>query len=223
MGVASLRAAAVVLGFLSVLSFLVGAIVAAIAYRGKTGERFAFRNHYVSELGEIGVSRLAAVFNASLVVGGLAPLPAFVLFAFGSDGSWVAIPGVSTGVAAGALLAMVGFFPVNAYAVHIVSARLFFTLFFPTQAFVTAAIVGHGGAGSPAGALVIAASACCVAAYLSCLFGVPLLTGTTVGYFHTRISGTRPRIVPLAIGEWAVFFSATFWIAAFSTSLVLLA
>jgi hypothetical membrane protein len=215
-GVPAMRVVAAGLCSLSALSFLVGAAAAALAYRGRDGERFAFRNHYVSELGEQGVSRLAAVFNASLVVGGLAALPGLVLFGVDAARAWSAIPGVVSGVGAGLTLAVVGFFPVNRYSVHIVAARTFFMLFFFMQSFVTVTVLFGNRAGSPAAALLLAGSVCCALSYIGCLFGVPALTGTRVGYFHTRVSAVRPRIVPLAIAEWSVYFSATFWTAAFA-------
>ena len=44
-------------------------LVAGLAYRGKLGERYSIGRHFVSELGEVGVSRLAWLFNGGLVVG----------------------------------------------------------------------------------------------------------------------------------------------------------
>ena len=38
---------------------------------GTQHEPFSPLNHWISELGEVGVSRLAAVFNVGLVVGGI--------------------------------------------------------------------------------------------------------------------------------------------------------
>ena len=42
----------------------------ALAYRGRDGERYSPLNHWISELGEPGVSRRAAIFNAGAVAGG---------------------------------------------------------------------------------------------------------------------------------------------------------
>jgi hypothetical protein len=57
------------LGWAGSLIILICSLIAALAYRGKAGERYSIARHFVSELGERGVSRLAWVFNAGLIVG----------------------------------------------------------------------------------------------------------------------------------------------------------
>ena len=54
---------------------VLGALLSAVAYRGAVGEPYSPFNHFISELGQVGVSRLAAVFNAGLIVGGLLLIP----------------------------------------------------------------------------------------------------------------------------------------------------
>jgi hypothetical membrane protein len=103
------------------------AIVTAVAYRGTAGELFSPFNHYVSELGELGVSSLAVVFNSGLVVGGLA----FALFMTGlgrvrgglGGSAYGAIGGV-----AGIAGASVGLFPLNSLGTHTIAAFFFFNL-----------------------------------------------------------------------------------------------
>ena len=63
-------------GLVGVTAISLGSIATAIAYSGKQGEAFNPLNHWVSELGELGVSELASVFNLSLIVGGVC----FVIF-----------------------------------------------------------------------------------------------------------------------------------------------
>ena len=53
---------------------LLGSVIAASVYSGKQGQRYSTFNHFISELGEVGVSRLAPVFNLSLILSGLALL-----------------------------------------------------------------------------------------------------------------------------------------------------
>ncbi len=62
-------------GFAATGVLVVGALIPALSYRGKAGEPYSFLNHFISELGERGVSALAPVFNASLVLGGGGPHP----------------------------------------------------------------------------------------------------------------------------------------------------
>ena len=61
------------LGWAGSLTILVCSLIAASVYRGKEGERYSITRHFVSELGEAGVSRLAQVFNAGLIAGMLHP------------------------------------------------------------------------------------------------------------------------------------------------------
>ena len=44
-----------------------GIAITALTYRGTQGERYSLLNHSISELGEVGVSRLAWVFNTCML------------------------------------------------------------------------------------------------------------------------------------------------------------
>ena len=48
-----------------------GSLITALFYHGEQGEKYSLFNHYISELGQYGVSQLALLFNISLIVGGL--------------------------------------------------------------------------------------------------------------------------------------------------------
>lgn len=114
-------------GFVGSAFFVVAAIVSAGFYMGSQNEPFSPLNHWVSELGELGVSRLALVFNVGLFVGGLA----LALF-FAALGlirrSRLASVYVLVGVVAGISGALVGVFPMNNRGIHIVMALGFFVL-----------------------------------------------------------------------------------------------
>ena len=58
-------------GFLGKAILMLGSLITTVPYRGKEGEPYSILNHFISAIGEVGVSRLAPVFNASLIVGGL--------------------------------------------------------------------------------------------------------------------------------------------------------
>ena len=57
------------LGITGSLVVLVCLVTAMVVYRGKNGERYSIWRHFVSELGEVGVSKFAWVFNAGLIIG----------------------------------------------------------------------------------------------------------------------------------------------------------
>ncbi len=59
-----LATAAVGIGGVSII--LLGALISALAYEGRNGQAYRFLNHFVSELGEVGVARLAWAFNGGL-------------------------------------------------------------------------------------------------------------------------------------------------------------
>ena len=52
-------------GFLGPAIMILGSLITAILYHGKKGGSYSILNHYISKLGEVGVSRLAPVFNFS--------------------------------------------------------------------------------------------------------------------------------------------------------------
>jgi hypothetical membrane protein len=116
-----------VIGFVGSGLFMVASLVAAVAYSGTIGEAFSPLNHWVSELGEMGVSSLALVFNSGLFIGGLA----LALF-FAALGllrrTRLAWTYLLVGVIAGVSGAFVGVFPMNNRGIHIVFALGFFVL-----------------------------------------------------------------------------------------------
>jgi hypothetical membrane protein len=116
---------AAVLGWIGVASFGLCSIVAALAYRGATGESYSPLNHYVSELGARSTGGLNVLFNAGLVVGALCLL-AFLVevgrLIGGVRGSAIAVLGVVAGIAG----ACVGIFPMDVRAVHVLVASTYF-------------------------------------------------------------------------------------------------
>ncbi|MGA2976238.1 MAG: DUF998 domain-containing protein [Spirochaetia bacterium] len=108
-------------------SLLVGASIAAAAltYTGEHGEPYSLLNHFISELGQVGVSRNAWLFNAGLIAAGIL----FILFCIGLRlslrGIW-SILGAAAGVCAGAFCSGVGVFPMNDLRMHLFVAMWFF-------------------------------------------------------------------------------------------------
>jgi len=103
------------------------ALVAAIVYRGSKGQAYSPLNHWVSELGQTGVSQLAQVFNFGLVVGGIL----FAIFMIGLAASRSGVLRLlygALGVVAGIAGAFVGIFPMNNLEGHGLAALTFFML-----------------------------------------------------------------------------------------------
>ena len=104
---------------------ILGAAIAGAAYRGSQGERFSPLNHYVSELGEVGVSRLAWVFNLSLIFAGLCLILACTSLGFMLPGALAKI-GMAVGIICSISLSLVGVFPMNKENYHGAAAMTFF-------------------------------------------------------------------------------------------------
>ena len=58
-----------VFGILGTGIIILGIIVSALRYKGSQGEHFSILNHFISELGEVGVSPAGLFFNLGLILG----------------------------------------------------------------------------------------------------------------------------------------------------------
>lgn len=114
-------------GLLGSVATLGAVVITAVAYTGSRGQSYSPLNHLVSELGERGVSELAAVFNAGVVVGGAAFVVFMAGFALVRGGALGRAAGL-LGMAAGLCGILVGLFPMDTLAVHRVVAGWFFLL-----------------------------------------------------------------------------------------------
>jgi hypothetical protein len=115
------------LALASVAIILVGAIAAAIPYRGYAGEGYSPLNHFISELGEIAASRLAWSYNLGIVVGGLG-LGVFLLLVSRAMSGRLRIAFVAFSLAAAISGPLCGIFPMDYHSTHrLVSAAFFLT------------------------------------------------------------------------------------------------
>lgn len=108
-----------------VLVIAAGMVISALAYRGALGEAYRVANHFVSELGELGVSEAAWAFNGGLVIGGAAVVVFVVSMASRLRGWFRWVVG-ATGVVTGVFGALVGVFPMNNLAAHMMVANGYF-------------------------------------------------------------------------------------------------
>ncbi|TXT53872.1 MAG: conserved membrane protein of unknown function [Promethearchaeota archaeon] len=112
-------------GLISIIILAIGCIIPSIAYTGTKGESYSFLNHAISELGELGVSELAILFNICLIIGGSFAFIAFLGLAFYIDNKVALVAGIIGAVSSvGGVL--VGFFPMNYLIPHYFAAMTFF-------------------------------------------------------------------------------------------------
>jgi hypothetical membrane protein len=104
---------------------ILGALISATAYQGKSGTAYSPLNHFISELGEVGVSRLAWVFNLGLIISGLCLIPACISLGLIIPGALSTL-GMIAGVVTAVGLALVGVFPMNNLKPHGKAALTFF-------------------------------------------------------------------------------------------------
>ncbi len=204
-------------GIAGSLVALLGALAAGLAYRGRSGERYSLLNHFISELGEIGVSRLAWVFNLGLIAAGLLILPFCLGLGLRIGGTWAWL-GLVTGIAAALSLAGVGIYPMSNLAPHIRAAQSFFRLGLVMILFFSLAILFQPAGGARVPVRTAWAGLPAVLAYANFLLYSGLAFRSTGESISTKLE-TRPRVWLLAIFEWLIFLTTIPWFLAISLGL----
>jgi hypothetical membrane protein len=187
---------------------LAGVLVPMAVYVGRAGERYSPLNHFISELGEVGVSRLAPVFNAALVAAGVL----YVLFVLGlgaAVGGWWAAAGTLAGLVSAMSAACVGVFPMNDLAPHIAAAVTFFR-----SGLVTVLLFGIAIQRQRAGRRAVdrrsnIAGIAAATAYATFLLWMAARPGSTSDFQPALVA--RPDIWPSAILEWSVLVTVIVW------------
>lgn len=196
-------------GLIASLAALLGVVTAALVYRGKLGQRYSLFNHFISELGEIGVSRLAWAFNLSLTVCGLLLVPCSIGLGLLLPGLWAKL-GLIAGCVAGIALALVGVYPMNHLTPHTRAAMTFFRFGLGMVALFTIAIFFQ-----PEEPPVLPR--------LLGLVGAPAICAYAFFLIYSRITfrrsdnplaplqGQRPPFWMLTFAEWAIFLTTIPW------------
>jgi len=197
------------LGMCGVLSASLGSLIAAIPYRGKAAERYSPLNHFISELGEIGVSQLAWVFNLGLVVCGLFLLPACLILGYLLQGVLAKL-GMLAGILTAIGISAVGIYPMNNLTPHTRAAFIFFRGGLAMILLFSLAI-----AFQPPSSLILPR--------LYALAGLPAVLAFSFFLVYSRgihdtpqdplapLQGPRPRIGGMAMAEWSIFLPTVFW------------
>lgn len=196
-------------GLVGVGLISLGMLAAGLAYRGKLGEPYSPLNHFVSELGEVGVSELAWAFNIGLFLGGLC-LVFFLLNLGKLIGGWLgALFGVA-GLACGVSGALVGVFPMNNLPPHIFWAMNFFNLGLGLMVLFSLIVI-FGRHSLPR--WLAAPGLLGVLAFAAFLY-MPMPATDEVDSLaaaHSMMTTTRPAIWQMAVFEWAAVGSVLIW------------
>lgn len=189
---------------------VVGSLIAGFAYRGKEGETYSPLSHFISELGEVGVSSMAVAFNIGLMVSGVSLI-------FGSISLGLVLPGtlakigMITGIICSIGLFFVGVFPMNQMKPHIIAAMTYFRGGLLMMVFFTLAI----GLQPEGGAVLPEAYSLAGLPAIFSFAGFLVMTRKAMKKSNENPLSTenvkRPRVWPMAILEWAIFITIVFW------------
>jgi hypothetical membrane protein len=195
-------------GLLGVAVMALGSVVTALAYSGKYGQPYSPLNHWVSELGETGVSELARVFNVSLMVGGLLFALFMALLAMSRSGPLRYAYG-ALGVIAGVAGFFVGVFPMNQLAQHSTAALTFFNLGWISVGLASLDFVLRPDPRFPRWLAIIGALT--VVAFVGFLVAVQV--DPLVGEDMLGAPENRPDFWIVATLEWAIIAGMLGWVA----------
>lgn len=196
-------------GIAAFIALAVACAGGALVYQGAQNEAYTPINHWISELGQLGVSEGAELFNAALMFGG----GAFALFVMGmamtspSRLRWVFGP---AGVIAGIGGIFVGVYPMNAGDAHALSAATFFLLAWVFVAVASLAFVRACEPRHPAWLALLGA----VTALVTLAFLISLRVDPEA---RARMQSTgpivdRPPVWIPTILEWATLLLVMTWV-----------
>jgi hypothetical protein len=197
-------------GLFGSIFILASFFIVGLFYTGRMGEGFSLANHFVSELGEVGVSELASLFNIALIVGGIAILFGFIALALHLQGWFrylVLVLGFITGVSG----TLVGVFPMNQLETHISVALTFFnTGWMVTGAFSLYVLFAKQDKFPKW--LAIPGIVAALAFIAFSLYRDDYIGGTAG--LEELLGASRPAFWGLAALEWVVVLAVNIWILA---------
>lgn len=206
-----------ILGVTGALAAVLGSLLAALAYRGKRGEPYSLLNHFISELGEVGVSRRAWAFNAGLILCGATLLPCSIGLGLLIPGVWAKL-GMVAGAVAALGVAFVGVYPMNNLTPHTRAAMTYFRAGLVMVLLFTIAIFTQ-----PAQNAVLPLSVG--------LVGIPAILAYSFFLIYMRLAmrsqenalspleGERPRLWWMPFSEWFIFLTTVPWFCAVALAL----
>ncbi len=200
-------------GILGGLLPLLASLCAALVYRGRQGERYSLRNHFISELGELGVSKLAWLFNIGLMGCGLALLPCCIGLGLLIPGVWSKL-GMIAGIIAAVGVFFVGVFPMNYLKPHTLAAMTYFRLGLAMSIFFTLALFTQTEEPPALPRLLGLLGIPAVIAYSSFLVYSHVKARETEQTLDPTAQIERPRVWMMTVLEWSIFLTTVPWFLA---------
>ena len=187
---------------------LVGSLITAIGYRGRDGETYSVLNHYISELGELGVSKSAWIFNLSMILAGLCLIVACISLGLILPGILSKI-GLVFGCIYSVFLCLVGFIPMNKEDAHVFVAMNHFRSGLVMVALFSIAIGFQHESMLPISPWFALAGVPAILSFAILLIIAPRLTDENDPLSNEDID--RPKVWPLVIVEWLIFLTIVMW------------
>lgn len=192
-------------------------LVTVLVYRGVNGQRYSLLNHYISELGELGVSRRAGWFNTGMIITGLLFIPYTTGLGLALGNHWAGL-GILAGLWAGISCLLVGVYPMNNLTPHARVATSYFR-----GGLVTILMFSLGILFQPSGALVITRRANLAGLLAILSYGSFIVLSAR---HHDENDGERSveelaaRVRPgfdlIPALEWLVFITTILWLLVIS-------
>ncbi len=202
-------------GLLGPAVLITGCAVTALSFHGKKGEAYSLLNHFVSELGFVGVSKLAGVFNGCQTISGL--LIAISMAGIGRHfQTRLACAGAVSGMVSSILCGLLGQIPMNDLVPHLVAAFSFFFSGLLTAGLFCLVIARDTAGKMPKWLLV---PGLVVLASFAAFLAYPLIARQTPAEIIRLYHTARPDIWAIAILEWLVFITVMIWIILLSACL----
>lgn len=209
------RKLTILCGLLGPVILTAGCVVTALPFHGKKGEAYSLLNHFISELGFVGVSKLAEVFNGCLTTSGL--VIAMFLAGLGRHfQTRLAHAAAVSGMVSGILCSLLGQITMNDLMVHLAVAFPFFFSGLLTVGLFSLVIVRDMENRLPKWLLVPGLLAF---ASFGAFLAYPLIAWQTPAEIIKLYHTARPDIWAIAILEWLVFLTVTTWMMLVSACL----
>jgi len=190
-------------------------VITELVYQGTQGELYSPLNHFISELGQRGVSKFAPLFNIGLMIGGLL----FALFMLGLGvyiKKFYAYIAAAVGFVSGIACGLVGVFPMNNMHIHVPVALTFFHGGLITILFFT--LIFLFDKKKKISKWMIIPGLITVLAFAAFLF-IPRMLGYATGT-SLSVPDVRPAFWLNPFLEWLVFLTVICWIISLSVYLV---
>lgn len=207
-----------IFGLLGTSVIILAIVISALRYVGRRGERYSIFNHFISELGEQGVSPAAWVFNRGLTLGGLLLLPFMVGLGASFQNVWGWL-GMLAGLVASLGVAAVGLYPMNNLTPHVRAAMTYFRAGLVMVIFFALAILFQPSPRlPPAVNLLSVIAALTYASFLWLLRTPSKESDQSAGdspaedRLDPPEDAERPWMWWTALVEWLVFFATIAWI-----------